>query len=220
MVVKVIAPPYASSCKRVLVCLIEKEVEFEITPIDIYKGDQKSPEFLKLQPFGVVPVIQDGDYNLYAIMRYYLEKYKSQGTDLLGKTLKEMLEYYLLFQPKGGLPVDDKIVKESEEKLEKVLDIYDERLSKSKYLAGEFFSLADLLHIPLTHYLVTDIGKACMIRNRKHEVLGGIILLVGHLGRKCSSSRAMGFPLFLRVTFNKYFFFFVLLLFWEKVLFY
>ncbi|KAI4308129.1 hypothetical protein L6164_031233 [Bauhinia variegata] len=28
-------------------------------------GEHKSPEYLKLQPFGVVPVIQDGDYTLY-----------------------------------------------------------------------------------------------------------------------------------------------------------
>ncbi|KAJ4976384.1 hypothetical protein NE237_001490 [Protea cynaroides] len=189
MVVKVIGPPNASSCRKVLVCLMEKEVEFEIIPIDLFKGEQKSPEFLKLQPFGVVPVIQDGDYTLYesrAIMRYYSEKYKSQGTDLLGKTLEEkglveqwletegqnyhppIFNLHLQFHHRLGLPIDDKIVKESEEKLEKVLDIYEERLSKSKYLAGEFFSLADLSHIPLTHYLVTDIGKAYMIRNRKH----------------------------------------------------
>ncbi|KAJ4976064.1 hypothetical protein NE237_001170 [Protea cynaroides] len=191
MVVKVFGPSYASCCRKVLVCLIEKEIEFEIIPIDIIKGEQKSPEFLKLQPFGVVPVIQDGDYTLYesrAIMRYYSEKYKSQGTDLLGKTLEEkglvdqwletegqnfhppiyILIMQLVFHPKLGLPIDDKIVKESEEKLEKVLDIYEERLSKSKYLAGEFFSLADLSHIPFTHYLVNDIGKAYMIRNKKH----------------------------------------------------
>ncbi|XP_043688641.1 glutathione S-transferase F9-like [Telopea speciosissima] len=191
MVVKVIGAPYASCTRRVLACLIEKEVEFQIIPIDILKGEQKSPEFLKLQPFGVVPVVQDGDYTLYesrAILRYYAEKYKSQGTDLLGKTLEERgvveqwleiegqnyhppiynLIVQLLFHPKLGAPVDDKVVKESEEKLEKVLDIYEERLSKNKYLGGDFFSLADLSHLPFTHYLVNDIGKGYMIRNRKH----------------------------------------------------
>ncbi|KAJ9685981.1 hypothetical protein PVL29_015056 [Vitis rotundifolia] len=64
MVVKVYGPDFASP-KRVLVCLIEKEVEFETVPIDILKGQNKDPEFLKLQPFGVVPVIQDGDYTLF-----------------------------------------------------------------------------------------------------------------------------------------------------------
>ncbi|NP_001295659.1 glutathione S-transferase F9-like [Jatropha curcas] len=175
MVVKVYGTAYASP-KRVLVCLIEKGIEFETVPIDLIKGEHKSPEYLQLQPFGAVPVIQDGDYTLYesrAIIRYYAEKYKSQGTELLGKTIEERglveqwleveaqnyhppiynLTLHILFASALGFPPDEKIIKESEEKLAKVLDIYEDRLSKSKYLAGEFFSLADLSHLPFTQYL-------------------------------------------------------------------
>ncbi|KAJ9685982.1 hypothetical protein PVL29_015056 [Vitis rotundifolia] len=189
MVVKVYGPDFASP-KRVLVCLIEKEVEFETVPIDILKGQNKDPEFLKLQPFGVVPVIQDGDYTLFesrAIMRYYAEKYKSQGTDLLGKTIEErgVVEQWLeveaqsyhpaidnlvieiLLGRKRGITPDAKVIEESEKKLAKVLDIYEERLSKSKYLAGDFFSLADLSHLPFTKYLA-DMGKMYLIEERKH----------------------------------------------------
>ncbi|KAK9924157.1 hypothetical protein M0R45_032540 [Rubus argutus] len=190
MVVKVYGPFFGNP-KRVLVCLIEKEIEFETIPIDLFKQEHKDPEFLKLQPFGQVPVIQDGEYTLYesrAIMRYYAEKYKSQGTDLLGKTIEErgLVEQWLevesqnyhppiynivmhiLFHPAQGLPSDPKIIQESEEKLGKVLDVYEERLSKSKYLAGDFLSLADLSHLPLTQYLVGAVGKDYMIKSRKH----------------------------------------------------
>ncbi|XP_022728052.1 glutathione S-transferase F9-like [Durio zibethinus] len=154
MVVKVYGPAYAAP-KRVIVCLIEKEVEFETVPIDLLKGENKHPEFLKLQPFGTVPVIQDGNYTLFesrAILRYYAEKYKSQGTDLLGKTIEERgvvenwlevesnsynppvftLAVQILLSPKLGIPPDENLIKESEEKLAKVLDVYEERLSKSK----------------------------------------------------------------------------------------
>lgn len=48
MVVKVYGPSYASP-KRVLVCLVEKEIEFETIPIDLFKQEHKGPEFLKLQ---------------------------------------------------------------------------------------------------------------------------------------------------------------------------
>ncbi|MCL7038592.1 hypothetical protein MKW94_001311, partial [Papaver nudicaule] len=191
MVVKVYGPAMASASRRVLSCLIEKKVEFEVIPVDFMKGEHKQPEFLKLQPFGVVPAIQDGDFILYesrAIIRYYAEKYKEQGPDLLGKTIEERgvveqwvevesqnyhphiynLVLHLLFHPKMGLPIDEKLMEESEEKLGKVLDIYEDRLSKSKYLAGDFYSLADLTHLPFTHYLVNDIGKAYMIKDRKH----------------------------------------------------
>ncbi|KAL5977198.1 Glutathione S-transferase F9 [Asimina triloba] len=189
MAVKVYGP-YASG-RRVLAALIEKGVEFEISPVDLLKGEHKSPDFLKLQPFGVVPVIQDGDFTLYesrAIIRYYAEKYASQGTNLLGKSLEEkaLVEQWLeveaqnyhplvytivlqvAFHPKFGLPVDEKLVRESEEKLGKVFDIYEERLSKSKYLAGDFYSLADLSHLPFTHFVVNDLGKDYLVKDRKH----------------------------------------------------
>ncbi|XVF71226.1 hypothetical protein PTKIN_Ptkin12aG0019100 [Pterospermum kingtungense] len=313
MVVKVYGPAYASP-KRVLVCLIEKEVEFETVPIDLLKGEHKDPDYLKLQPFGTIPVTQDGDYILYeiegderlrvnfwalaasirqfsvgfgaevkgfmvakvslvwealgsrsvmemmikmavvlgqshaegwqrwvevavlqvaawlgfganlervkgkggqvsiteegkkidewrpcnggaelgeesrAIIRYYAEKYKSQGADLLGNTIEEMgqvenwleveahsynppiyiLAVQILLFSKLGFTSDQNLIKESEEKLAKLLDVYEERLSKSKYLAGDFFSLADLSHLPFTHYLVGPMGKEDMIRSRKH----------------------------------------------------
>ncbi|XXG65797.1 hypothetical protein AAC387_Pa05g3416 [Persea americana] len=40
----------------------------------------------------------------------------------------------ILYYPKLGLPIDEKAVKESQDKLGKVLDIYEERLSKCKVL--------------------------------------------------------------------------------------
>ncbi|CAK8565473.1 unnamed protein product [Lathyrus sativus] len=190
MVVKVYGPIYGSP-KRVLVCLFEKEVEFETVDIDLFKGEHKQPDFLKLQPFGEVPLIQDGDYTLYesrAIIRYYAEKYKNQGTDLLGKTIEErgLVEQWLeveahsfhpaiynlvvqvLFAPLKGVPSDQKVIEESDEKLKKVLDIYEERLSKTKYLAGDFFSLADLSHLAFGHYLVNQTGRGNLVRERKH----------------------------------------------------
>ncbi|XP_020240115.1 glutathione S-transferase F9 [Cajanus cajan] len=189
MVVKVYGSDYANP-KRVIMCLIEKEIEFETVFVDGFKGENKKPEYLKLQPFGLLPAIQDGDYTLYesrAICRYYAEKYKNQGTDLLGKTIEErgLVEQWLeveahnyhpplynlvmniVISPLLGLPSDPKVIKESEEKLGKVLDIYEERLSKTKYLAGDFFSLADLSHLPFTHYL-SQMKKEYLIRERVH----------------------------------------------------
>ncbi|KAL7592124.1 hypothetical protein Lser_V15G32655 [Lactuca serriola] len=190
MVVKVYGPLYASP-KRVMVCLIEKQIEFETVHVDLFTGENHTPEFLKLQPFGSLPVIQDGDYTLFesrAIIRYYAEKYKTQGTDLLGKTIEEQglvqqwleveahnfhppvnnLVIQIMFSPKFGITRDEKVIEESEGKLAKVLDVYEDRLSKSKYLAGDFFSLADLSHLPFTDYLVGPCGKGYMMKERKH----------------------------------------------------
>jgi len=107
---------------------------------------------------------------------------------LLGKTIEEkgLVEQWLeveahnfhpplynlvinvLFAPLTGAPSDQKVIEESDKKLEKVLDVYEERLSNSKYLAGDFFSLADLSHLPFGHYLVNQTGRGNLVRERKH----------------------------------------------------
>ncbi|XP_028751975.1 glutathione S-transferase F9-like [Neltuma alba] len=181
MMEKVYGPNYASP-KRVVMCLMEKQIDIEAVILDIFKGEHKDLDFVKLQPFDLLPAVQDGDYTLYesrAIMRYYAEKYKSQGTELLGKTIEErgLVEPWLeveaqnfnppaynmilhvLFAPLLGVKSEAKVIEESEEKLGKVLDIYEERLSKRKYLAGDFFSLADLSHLPYGHFVANQMGK-------------------------------------------------------------
>ena len=48
-----------------MIALFEKEVAFEREKLDLPTAQHKSPEFKKLQPFGVVPAIDDDGYLLY-----------------------------------------------------------------------------------------------------------------------------------------------------------
>ncbi|GMY16877.1 glutathione S-transferase-like [Fagus crenata] len=48
---------------------------------------------------------------------------------------------------------------ENEAKLAKILDVYESRLTQSKYLGGECFTLADLHHLPTIHYLMGTQSK-------------------------------------------------------------
>ncbi|KAK2652754.1 hypothetical protein Ddye_012610 [Dipteronia dyeriana] len=65
MAVKVYGPVRAACPQRVLVCPLEKDVEFEIVHVDLDQGEQKRTEFLLQQPFGQVPVVEDGDFRLF-----------------------------------------------------------------------------------------------------------------------------------------------------------
>ncbi|XP_012471304.1 glutathione S-transferase F12 [Gossypium raimondii] len=191
MVVKVYGPIKAACPQRVLACLLEKEVEFQIVDVDLEAGDHKKPDFLLRQPFGQVPAIEDGDFKLFesrAIIRYYAAKYEKQGTNLLGNSLEERamvdqwleveahnfndLVYTLVFQllilPRMGKQGDTALVLSCQQKLEKVLDIYEQRLSTTAYLAGDSFTLADLSHLPALRYLVDDVGMWHMVSQRKH----------------------------------------------------
>lgn len=66
----------------------------------------------------------------------------------------------------GTVP-DEKVVAEAADKLDKVLDVYEARLAEAKYLAGDFYSLADLHHISFIHYLMTSPYKT-LVESRPH----------------------------------------------------
>jgi glutathione S-transferase len=63
----------------------------------------------------------------------------------------------VVYPARLGTSPNQKVVEESLEKLKKVLDVYEAHLSKNKYLylAGDFFSFADLNHFPYTFYFMT-----------------------------------------------------------------
>ncbi|KAL1536193.1 hypothetical protein AAHA92_28879 [Salvia divinorum] len=53
---------WRSSCScRVRIALNLKGLDYEYIAVNLLKGEQKSPEFLKLNPLGLVPVLIDGD---------------------------------------------------------------------------------------------------------------------------------------------------------------
>ncbi|KAL9445784.1 hypothetical protein AB3S75_013633 [Citrus x aurantiifolia] len=189
--VKVYGPPLSTAVCRVLACLLEKDVEFQLISLNMAKGDHKKPDFLKIQPFGQVPAFQDEKISLFesrAICRYVCENYPEKGnkglfgTNPLAKaSIDQWLEAEgqsfnppssaLLFQlalaPRMNIKQDEVVIKQNEEKLAKVLDVYEKRLGESRFLAGDEFSLADLSHLPNAHYLVnaTDRGEILTSRD-------------------------------------------------------
>jgi len=123
-----------------------------------------------------------------AIIRYYATKYADRGTDLLGKTLEEraLVEQWLeveahnfdklcfniMFQrvilPRMGKVGDLALADKSEKDIGKVLDVYESRLSQSPYLGGEFFSLADLTHLPGLGHLIEVAKLGHLVSERKN----------------------------------------------------
>ncbi|KAF9621004.1 hypothetical protein IFM89_015826 [Coptis chinensis] len=191
MALKVYGLPMSTCTTRVLACIHEKGVEVELVPVDFKVGEHKQPPFLAKNPFGQIPVLEDGDLTLFesrAITAYVSHKYKDKGVDLLRSgNIKEAglvsvwteveaqqfnpaispIVYNLLIAPAFGMQANNAVVEANVEKLGKVLDVYESRLSSSKYLAGDFYSLADLHHFPYTHYLMQT-KWASLINTRPH----------------------------------------------------
>jgi glutathione S-transferase len=123
-----------------------------------------------------------------AIVRYYAAKYANQGPDLLGTTLEEKalvdqwleveahnfndlcfnIIFNLVILPRMGKHGDIALVHICEQKIERVLDVYENRLSKSTYLAGDKFTLADLSHLPGIEHLIEGAKLGHLISERKN----------------------------------------------------
>jgi len=126
-----------------------------------------------------------------AITKYLAKKNQGQSgcQDLLGRTVVEqavveqwcevesqqfhpplyaIVEQVFIFPLKGLGTTDEAVVERNVEKLGKVLDVYEERLSKNKYLAGDCFTLADLHHLPHLHNLVNGVGMGHLLYSRNH----------------------------------------------------
>ncbi|RXW17598.1 hypothetical protein EST38_g8248, partial [Candolleomyces aberdarensis] len=173
--------PRSTCTQHVAMTLHEKGVPFKFVLVDLGKGEHKSPGFLDKMPFGQVPYIDDDGFILYesrAIANYLAEKYADQGTPLIPKDLKakalfeqaasiEAFNYNpsaskavfdkIFKQQLTGVPADEALFESLMAELGKKLDVYDQILSKQKYLAGDQVTLADLSHLPYAE-LLSQVG--------------------------------------------------------------
>jgi len=188
MVLKLYGASVSTCTQRVATVLIEKKVPFELVTVDWSKGEHKSEAFVKMQPFGQVPVLEDDGFILYesrAIGRYIALKYSNQGTQLYPEDLKKraLIEQAAsvegsnwdphvsgivsekVFKKWRGLEADDAQVTKYTTALGGRLDVYEKILSKQKYIAGNEFSLADIFHLPYGVKLY-DAGHGDLIDSR------------------------------------------------------
>ncbi|KAM0949794.1 putative glutathione transferase [Dioscorea sansibarensis] len=191
--IKVFGLPSSTDVARVLACLFEKDVEFQFIRSDTYKKDHKAPEFLKLQDISGRVTFKEGKRTITdsrEICRYIADKFAEQGNKhLLGAgglerasieqwlqseaqsfdPVASQLVFQLAFALPMGLHPDTDLINHCETKLNKILDVYDQRLGESCYLAGDEFTLADLSHLPNSHYLVTT-EKGCELFYKRKNV--------------------------------------------------
>ncbi|CAA0819568.1 Glutathione S-transferase Z1 [Striga hermonthica] len=159
---------WRSSCScRVRIALNLKRLDYEYIAVNLLKGEQKAPEFLKLNPLGCVPVLVDGDdvvADSFAILQYLEEKYPQRP--LLPKDLqKKALNYQAAnivcasIQPYQNLPVigyikeklgPDEMLAWVQNRINDGFAALEQLLQKyaGKYATGDEVFLADLFLAP------------------------------------------------------------------------
>ena len=153
------------NCQRVKVVLAEKNLPYDIIAVDLRKQEQKTPEFLKLNPYGKVPVLLDDGTALYEsciINEYLNEKYPNPPllpADLGKRAKARILTDYGLAHLDGAYQkLRIELMKEEKEQnqevvdgakntLRKLLQHLEKELDDQPYLVGNF-SLADAALIP------------------------------------------------------------------------
>jgi len=157
---------FASSpnCQRVKVVLAEKKLPFETIPVDLRKGDQKKADFLKLNPYGKVPVIIDGNTVLYescVINEYLEEKYPEpplMPKEPAGKAkIRILIDYGMAHFDSPYQKLRQELMKDAKERNQEVIDgakkdlknllqRFEREIGDQLFLAGEFSLLdADLI---------------------------------------------------------------------------
>lgn len=159
---------HRSSCAfRVRIGLNLKGLDYEYKAVDLLKGEQNNPEFLKINPIGFVPALVDGDVVLadsFAILMYLEEKYPQhpllprdlekrainyQAANIVSASIQPLQNLAVLnyieekVGPDAKLPWAQKHIGKGFAALERLLEKH-----AGKYATGDDVYLADLFLAP------------------------------------------------------------------------
>lgn len=158
--------PDCPFCQKVRVVLAEKDLEYEKVFVDLRRQEQKAPEFLRMNPYGKVPVLVDDECIVYdsTIINEYLEdEYplpRLMPEDSAGRAQVRLLEDYcdnsfipptttLLAQlRKPEAERDQARVEQAREELRRCLSYLREKLDGRQFLVGSDFTIADAAFAP------------------------------------------------------------------------
>jgi glutathione S-transferase len=74
--------PLSSNSRRVTMTAQQLGLELDLIVVDLLKGEHRDPEFLKFNPNGKVPLLEDGGFHLWeshAIMQYLADRCPDQA---------------------------------------------------------------------------------------------------------------------------------------------
>ena len=149
--------------KKISIMLEEIKYEYKITKINIFQDEQFKPEFKKISPFSKIPVIIDHEAKISlfesgAILIYLGEKsgkfYDKKERTIINQWLMGQMAYigpmlgqhhqFYHYNP-GKSEFGEKRYFKISKRIYKELD---ERLSQSKFLACNKYTIADIATFP------------------------------------------------------------------------
>ena len=173
--------PLSSNSRRVVLTALHLNVNLELVVVDLLKGEHKAPEYLRQNPNGKVPLLDDDGFMLWeshAIMQYLADG--SPGQDLYPLELKARADvnrwlfwsaYH--FTPAVGFISRERVSKKmvggaggpdpveiarGEALLTAAAQVLDDHLARNEWIAQDKLTLADLaIASPLMHTVAAEL---------------------------------------------------------------
>jgi glutathione S-transferase len=153
--------------QKVRIALAEKGLTYDLVQIDIAKGENRHPDFFRLNPFGRVPVLVDEDTTVYdsTIINEYLDDEYPEppilppvGSSALRARARRLEDFAdTQFTPVVGQLMAELGKADAErsaerlqslnQRVERALDYLNQELASQQFLATDF-SVAEIAFIP------------------------------------------------------------------------
>jgi glutathione S-transferase len=189
---RVFGADYSVYVRSVRLCLVEKGIEYELTPVDVFAKEGPPQSYLARHPFGRIPAFEHAGFPLYetsAIARYIDEafgdpKLQPSGAKARARcnqliSIADNYAYpYLVWgiyvervsKPKRGAVADEANIAAAVPNVKTCLKALSDLMADNLWLAGAELTLADLYAAPMFDYFLKAPEGRELIR--EHENLG------------------------------------------------
>ncbi len=145
---------------KIVLFLEEAGLEYDVVPVDTWKGEQFAPDFLAINPNGKTPALTDDGVPVFdstAILLHLARKTGMFLADADGAEHAQMLSWLMFVAsgigPYSGQAVHFRLVAPKPKdyavnrytfEAERHWGLLDARLARSRFMAGETYSIADM----------------------------------------------------------------------------
>lgn len=162
---QIYADPITVNCRKVLAGLDFLDAPYERIHVDYFKGEQKEPAYVAVNPNASVPALRDGDFTLWesnAILQYAADKLGRETAYPRDLQQRADINRWLLWESSswfpsayvflvencvkpllGGQP-DPAVLDAQAVQFHKLAGIVDARLAGSRWVCGDNPTIADI----------------------------------------------------------------------------
>jgi len=163
--------PLSTYSRRVRIACLEKGIAIDPVELDMVKGAHRAPDYLRLNPYGRVPTLEEDGLVLYestAILEYLEATHPTPPlvpADARGRALVAMhmklcdiqlaRQTGIIIFPKRFLPKerwDQAAMAQAKKEIERHLGILEQQLAGKQWMVGDRYSLVEVCYAPFVEF--------------------------------------------------------------------